>query len=210
MSNPRIPKLAEQIQEIVAQMLQRRVKDPRLGFVTITDVRLTGDARDATIFYTVLEDEEVTGGGHPAGPAPASTGGHPAGPAPGRAEQLAETAAALESAKGLLRSTVGKKLGLRFAPTLTFVLDATPQAAKDMEELIERVRSRDADLAAHRGDRYAGGAEPYRKTEESAGEAEWQPGLSVAEPADPDGDFAGHPAGPASASTGGHPAGPAR
>ena len=54
MGSPRVLKLADQIKVIVAEMLERRIKDPRLGFVTITDVRLTGDSRDATVFYTVL------------------------------------------------------------------------------------------------------------------------------------------------------------
>ena len=54
MSNPRVRKIADRIQVIVAEMLERRIKDPRLGFVTITDVRVTGDSQQATIFYTVL------------------------------------------------------------------------------------------------------------------------------------------------------------
>ena len=61
MGSPRVMKLADQIKVIVAEMLERRIKDPRLGFVTVTDVRLTGDTHDATVFYTVLgTDEEQT------------------------------------------------------------------------------------------------------------------------------------------------------
>jgi len=56
MSNPRVRKIADRIQVIVAEMLERRVKDPRLGFVTVTDVRVSGDTQQATIFYTVLDD----------------------------------------------------------------------------------------------------------------------------------------------------------
>lgn len=133
MVNPRIAKLRDQIQVIVAQMLQQKIKDPRLGFVTVTEVRLTGDAREATVFYTVMGEET----------------------------DLAATAAALESAKGLLRSTVAKRLGLRFAPTLAFVPDATQQAAQEMEELIVRARRQDADLDAQRGEQYAGEPDPY-------------------------------------------------
>ena len=60
MTNPRVRKIADRIQVIVAEMLERRIKDPRLGFVTITDVRVTGDTQQATIFYTVLgADEEL-------------------------------------------------------------------------------------------------------------------------------------------------------
>ncbi len=136
MANPRVAKLADQIHVIVAEMLERRIKDPRLGFVTITDTRLTGDAREATIFYTVL----------------------------GGRSDLTASAAALESAKGLLRSTVGKRLGLRFAPTLTFVLDATEEQARTIEEALARAASSDEDLAARAaGAQYAGEADPYRR-----------------------------------------------
>jgi ribosome-binding factor A len=138
MPNPRIEKLQEQIGEIIAEMLERRIKDPRLGFVTITDVRLTGDAREASVFYTEL-------GG--AVDAPSEIG----------------TAAALESAKGLLRSTVGKKLGLKFAPSITFVRDATAETAKDMEDLLARVAAQDAALANARDEsKYAGDPDPYK------------------------------------------------
>ncbi|HIW29927.1 MAG TPA: 30S ribosome-binding factor RbfA [Candidatus Luteococcus avicola] len=138
MPNPRVNKLAEQIKMITAEMLERRIKDPRLGFITITDVRLTGDSRDATIFYTVLGAGEND-----------------------------ETPQALESAKGLIRSTIGKRLGLRFAPTLAFVPDATPEAAKAIEDLLARAQAGDAEVARQRENAaYAGEADPYRKPHE--------------------------------------------
>ena len=138
MPNPRINKLAEQIKMITAEMLERRIKDPRLGFVTITDVRLTGDSREATVFYTVFSEEE--------------TGG---------------TAAALESAKGLIRSTVGKKLGLRFAPSITFIPDSTPEAAAAVEDLLARAQASDAEVAKIReGKTFAGEADPYKHDDE--------------------------------------------
>ncbi|CAI9398854.1 Ribosome-binding factor A [Aestuariimicrobium sp. T2.26MG-19.2B] len=135
MPNPRVAKLADQIKVVVAETLERRIKDPRLGFLTVTDVRLTGDSRDASIFYTVYgTDEERVG-----------------------------TAAALESAKGLLRSTVGKRLGLRFAPTLTFHLDATEESARSIEDLLVQAKRRDAELAAQAATaQFAGEADPYR------------------------------------------------
>ena len=136
MGNPRYIKVAEQIKVIVADMLERRIKDPRLGFVTITDVRLTGDGREATVFYTVLGDES---------------------------ERVA-TAAALASAKGLIRSTVGKQLGMKFTPTIEFILDAVPETAAEMDALLKAARASDADVAARSaGASYAGEAEPYRK-----------------------------------------------
>ena len=157
MVNPRVAKLAEQIHVIVAEMLERRVKDPRLGFVTITDVRLTGDSRDATIFYTVL----------------------------GGQTDLAATAAALESAKGLIRSTVGKRLGLRFAPTLAFVLDATEEQARTIEEALARAASSDQEVAARAaGAQYAGEADPYRRPREDDEDDENDEFHRVAEDAD--------------------------
>jgi len=143
MSNPRVRKIADRIQVIVAQMLERRVKDPRLGFVTITDVRLTGDTQQATIFYTVLA----------------------AGPSPD--DDQASTAAALESAKGLLRSEVGKQLGMRHVPTLTFVPDQIPETARHLDEVLAQARASDAEVAAHReGATFAGEADPYKKPRE--------------------------------------------
>jgi len=139
MSNPRVAKLADQIKVIVAEMLERRIKDPRLGFVTITDVRLTGDSREATIFYTVLGDDV----------------------------ERANSQVALDSAKGLLRSTVGKRLGLKFAPSLAFVLDATPETAASIEDLLAKARHSDEQLAAQAaGASYAGDADPYRRPED--------------------------------------------
>ena len=136
MGNPRYIKVAEQIKVIVAELLERRIKDPRLGeFVTVTDVRLTGDGREATVFYTVLGGEE----------------------------QRAGTAAALASANGMIRSTVGKQLGMKFTPTIAFVLDAVPESAAEMEALLARARAQDADLAARSaGATSAGEADPYK------------------------------------------------
>ena len=136
MPNPRNAKLADQIKVILASTLERRVKDPRLGFVTVTDVRLTGDNREATVFYTVMGDESARAG----------------------------TAAALASATGMLRTAVGSKLQLRYTPTLAFVLDATPEAARSIEDLLAKAQARDAEAAAEAvGKSFAGDADPYRK-----------------------------------------------
>ena len=152
MANPRIAKLEDQIQRIIAEMLGRRVKDPRLGFVTITDVRLTGDGREATVFYTDLGR---------------SLDGREADAAGG----VSDTATALESAKGLLRTTIGQQLGLKFTPTLTFVPDASEKTAQEMEDLLARVQAADAELAKEReGSAFAGEADPYPKPVEPADE----------------------------------------
>ena len=138
MGSPRVVRLADQIKVIVAEMLERRIKDPRLGFVTITDVRLTGDSQDATVFYTVLGSEE----------------------------EQASTTAALRSATGLIRSEVGKQLGLRLTPTLRFVPDAVPENARQIDDLLAQARSIDAQVAEQAaGAAYAGEADPYKRDE---------------------------------------------
>lgn len=140
MTDPaRVRRHAERVRELVAQVVRTQIKDPRLGMITITDSRITADLRDATVFYTVLGD------------AAAET----------------NTVAALASANGLLRSTVGKALGLRHAPTLTFVLDNVPDHAKHIDELLDAARSADAEV--HRraaGAQYAGDPQPYRVAED--------------------------------------------
>ena len=158
MGSPRVVKLADQIKVIVAEMLERRIKDPRLGFVTVTDVRLTGDTQEATVFYTVL----------------------------GSDAEHADTAAALRSATGLIRSQVGKQLGLKFTPTIEFVPDAVPENARQIDDLLAQARSVDARVAEQAtGAAYAGEADPYKHAdvEERAGRDE-----VVEERAQPDDD----------------------
>src|SRR5918994_5011053 len=139
MASPRVRKIADRIQVIVAEMLERRVKDPRLGFVTITDVRLTGDTQQATVFYTVLGEDD----------------------------DLAGTAVALESAKGLIRSEVGRQLGMRHVPSLTFVADALPENARHLDDVLAKARESDEAVAAARaGAVHAGEPDPYRKPRE--------------------------------------------
>jgi ribosome-binding factor A len=150
MSSPRVRKIADRIKVIVAEMLERRVKDPRLGFVTVTDVRVSGDTQQASIFYTVFAlDKEQS------------------------AEDLAATAAALESAKGLLRSEVGKQLGMRHVPTLEFIHDALPESARHIDDLLEKVRQSDAEVAASAsGATFAGDSDPYKKPRLDADDTE--------------------------------------
>ena len=132
----RARKLADRIAQIVAEMLERRIKDPRLGFVTVTEARLTGDLREATVFYTVY----------------------------GSPEEQTATAAALASATGVIRSEVGHQTGLKHTPSLTFVADTLPEGARHMEDLVAQAREADARLAAAReGAVPAGDPDPYRE-----------------------------------------------
>jgi ribosome-binding factor A len=137
MADPaRARKLADRIKVIIAKRLDRGLRDPRLGFVTITDVQVTGDLQHATVFYTVYGSEEERQG----------------------------TAAALKAATGMLRSEVGKNITARLTPTLEFQLDAIPENAAHIEDLLRQARQRDtevADLAATA--QYAGDEDPYIK-----------------------------------------------
>jgi ribosome-binding factor A len=140
---PRARKLADRIKVVVAETLEMRVKDPRLGFITVTDARVTNDLQEATVFYTVLGDDA----------------------------QRADTAAALESARGVLRAEVGRQTGVRRTPSLTFIADAVPETAQHIEELLQKVAAADAEmLRAAAEAKYAGEPDPYRAPRTEAAE----------------------------------------
>ena len=136
----RAQKIADRIKTLTAENLESIVKDPDLGFVTITDVRVTGDLQHASLFYTVFGD----------------------------AGQRAQTARLLELNKGKLRSFVGKQLGIRLTPSLEFIADAIPETAAHLEDLLREARERDAAVAAAAaGAVHAGEADPYKKDREA-------------------------------------------
>lgn len=144
MADPaRARRLAKRMMAIVATELQHQVKDPRLAMVTVTDTKLTADLRDATVFYTVFGDDKAR----------------------------RDSAVALASATGVLRSAVGKALGIKFTPTLTFTLDQVGEHSRHIEELLAAARASDSEIAARSaGAAYAGDADPYRRDEEGADE----------------------------------------
>ncbi|MGA0113748.1 MAG: 30S ribosome-binding factor RbfA [Candidatus Nanopelagicaceae bacterium] len=131
----RAAKVADRIKVVIASALESKVKDPRLGFITITDVRVTGDLQQASIFYTVLGDDEAR----------------------------TNTAKALESAKGLLRTEVGRELKTRITPSLSFFADALSETARNFEDLLDQVRKHDEEIA-HLRDTASpiSGSDPYR------------------------------------------------
>lgn len=144
MDAARTRRLAERISKIVAELLERRIKDPRLGFVTVTETRLTSDWREATVYYTVFGSED----------------------------ERAETAAALRSATGVIRSEVGRLIGLRHTPSVEFVADALPDNARRIDDLVAAARQADAELARTReGAEWAGDPDPYKKPAED--DDEW-------------------------------------
>lgn len=135
----RARQLAKRIQEIAAEAIEFRVKDPELGFVTITDARLTNDFREATVFYTVLGTEE----------------------------ERDASAGALERARGSIRTEVGKRLGLKHTPSIKFVVDAVPENALHLEELLREMRARDAEVNALKANAQpAGDPDPYKHDDE--------------------------------------------
>ena len=142
--NHRARKIADRIREITVRALEREVKDPRLGFVTITDVRVTGDLQHASIFYTVY----------------------------GTDEERADTETALASAKGVVRREIGKGISLRLTPSIEFILDALPESAASIEPLLDEARQRDlAAQQAAAAAQFAGEPDPYRKPREEDEEA---------------------------------------
>jgi ribosome-binding factor A len=135
----RARRLAKRICAIVASAIEYQIKDPGLAGITIVDAKLSGDLHDATLYYTVmgstLDDEP----------------------------DYAGAAAALERARGVLRSKVGAGTGVRFTPTLTFTRDTVSDSVQRMEELLARARAADADVARVReGAKPAGEADPYK------------------------------------------------
>jgi ribosome-binding factor A len=135
----RTRRMSVRVREIVANFIERQVKDPRLGMVTVTDTRLTNDLREATVFYTVLGDDA----------------------------ERAESALALESAKGLIRTAVGRGTGLKHTPSITFIHDALPENAGHIDALIEQARSADAHVhQLAENARPAGDPDPYRHDED--------------------------------------------
>lgn len=139
MASERQARLGDRIRVILAERLEKGLRDPRLGFVTITDVRVTGDLQHASVFYTVL----------------------------GSDEEREASAQALKAATGMLRSEVGKHLNVRLTPSLEFILDALPDNAGHIADLLREARERDEAVAGIAvGAQYAGDADPYVKPRE--------------------------------------------
>ena len=143
MAGERQGRLADRIRVILAERLDKGLRDPRLGFVTITEVRVSGDLQHASVFYTVL----------------------------GTDEERASSAAALTAATGMLRKEVGKHLGVRLVPTLEFISDALPETADHISALLREARERVAEVAGLAANaQYAGDEDPYLKPREDADE----------------------------------------
>lgn len=139
----RAARLAQRIKVLVAEALRKRVKDERAEAITLTEVRVTNDLQHATVYYTVLADDEETRAG---------------------AEQL------LSSNHGLLRRELGRNLNIRLTPTVEFVADQIPESAAHLEDLLRKAREQDEAVAAKREGAKPVNESPYR-TDADAGEA---------------------------------------
>ncbi len=141
-NSPRARKMADLIRQILAERLQRGLRDPRLGFVTITDVQVTGDLQHASVFYTVLGDDQ---------------------------ERL-DSQRALKAATGMLRTEVGKNITARLTPSLEFILDGIPENASAITDLLREASDRDAETERQaKTAEYAGDADPYKSPAEEDG-----------------------------------------
>jgi ribosome-binding factor A len=159
----RARRLEKRICAIVASAIEFEIKDPGLAGVTIVDAKVTADLHDATVFYTVM------------------------GPTLDDEPDYAGAAAALDRAKGTLRTKVGAGTGVRFTPTLTFSRDTTPDTVQRMDELLARAHAADADVARVRsGAKPAGEADPYRDRGSEAEPAGTRNGLGAEDTGDGD------------------------
>jgi ribosome-binding factor A len=132
----RARKLAERIKVLVAEALERAVKDPDLGFVTITDVRVTPDLQHAKIFFTVFGSEE----------------------------DKKRSGEIIEKNRGIIRREVGRGLSIRLTPTIEFVTDEVPEVAAHLNDVLAEAKARDEEIARLAAEaKFAGEANPYKE-----------------------------------------------
>ena len=132
----RARKLAERIKVLVAEALEKAVKDPDLGFVTITEVKVTPDLQHAQIFYTVF----------------------------GSDEDRVRSNEIIKRNTGRIRGEVGHNLSIRLTPTLEFIADELPENAAQMNDLLATARARDEEVAKlAAAAKPAGDANPYKE-----------------------------------------------
>jgi ribosome-binding factor A len=132
----RARKLAERIKVLVAEALERAVKDSDLGFVTITDVRVTPDLQHAKIFYTVF----------------------------GSDEDKKRSGEIIEKNRGIIRREVGRGLSIRLTPTIEFETDEVPEVAAHLNDKLAEAKARDAEIARLAAEaKFAGEENPYKE-----------------------------------------------
>lgn len=115
MTNVRANRVAVQMKKELGDIIQRKLKDPRIGFVTVTDVEVSGDLQQAKIFLTVLGDDD----------------------------KKEATLEGLDKAKGFVRSEIGARIRLRKTPELEFHWDHTYEQGKRIDELLDEIHDED-------------------------------------------------------------------
>jgi ribosome-binding factor A len=124
MPGRRPERLGEQIREEVSQIILGELNDPRIGFVTVTDVEVSSDLRNARVFVSILGSEE----------------------------DVARSLAALRAASGFIRWHLGRALNLRHLPELHFAHDKTARTATRIEEILKeegyKAQTRETDQAS--------------------------------------------------------------
>lgn len=111
--NPRAQRVADQIQVELSDIIRRRLKDPRCGFLTLTSVEVSNDLREAHVFVSALGDDE-----------------------------LARTMETLERAKGFLRRELGQRVRMRYVPELHFRVDRSAEYGRRVEEILKELHER--------------------------------------------------------------------
>ncbi|WP_102028260.1 30S ribosome-binding factor RbfA [Salirhabdus sp. Marseille-P4669] len=111
MSELRSNRVAEQMKKELGDIIGKKLKDPRIGFVTVTDVRVTGDLQQAKVFISVLGDED----------------------------KKKDTLIGLAKAKGFIRSEIGRRIRLRKTPEITFELDEVLEYGNKIETLLREL-----------------------------------------------------------------------
>ncbi|NME04881.1 30S ribosome-binding factor RbfA [Psychrobacillus sp. BL-248-WT-3] len=105
----RANRVAEQMKKELGEIIGRKLKDPRIGFVTVTDVAVTGDLQQATIYITVLDGDRN------------------------------DTLRALDKAKGFIRSEIGQRIRLRVTPELLFEFDESAAYGNRIDNLLRQI-----------------------------------------------------------------------
>lgn len=113
---PRSARIGSQIQEVVSEILVKKVKDPRLSGVAVTDVRMSGDLSCAYIYFCVYENSK-------------------------KVVENAEKG--FNSAKGFFKKVVGNQLKLRYTPELKFIFDSTLENARRMDDLLKTLKEKE-------------------------------------------------------------------
>ncbi|AUS09129.1 30S ribosome-binding factor RbfA [Laceyella sacchari] len=115
MARIRVSRVGEQVKKELSQIIQQEIKDPRIGFVTVTAVEMSGDLQVAKVYISVM----------------------------GSADQKSQTLSGLEKAKGYIRSEVGRRIKLRHVPELVFVIDNSLDRGEHISRLLTEVNTQE-------------------------------------------------------------------